>query len=90
MSVGTGYDKAAIFHISPTCADKLFKSNSIRRPAVFDISSLIADQIKMLEAASLSAVHLSSQAQCGNENEPLFPDILEGPVNHISLVQKPY
>ena len=81
--------KSAILQILPTCAKKLLamiESNDIRHPAVLVISplvSLITDQVKKLEAASLSAVHLSSQAQCDHGNEPLFRDILEGPVSHI-------
>lgn len=89
VSVPTGYGKSAIFQMVPTCAKKLLAKSErgdIRHPAVLVISplvSLITDQVNKLEAVGLSAVHLSSQAHSDHGNEPLFRDIIEGPVSHI-------
>ena len=68
MSVPTGYGKSAIFKMLPTRAEMLstIEGHDVAHPTVLIISllnSLITDQLKRFNAAGLSAIHLSSQAQ---------------------------
>ena len=67
VSVPTGYGKSAIFKMLPTRAEMLSMiEGHVAHPTVLIISllnSFITDQLKRFNAAGLSAIHLSSQAQ---------------------------
>ena len=88
VSVPTGYGKSAIFQMLPTCAEMLLsmiEGHDVAHPAVLIISpliSLITDQLKRFNAAGLSAIHLSSQAQPGGY-DGIIDTIIEGKVSHI-------
>lgn len=95
LSVPTGYGKSAIFQMLPTCAEMLLSTiegHDVAHPAVLIISpliSLITDQLKRFNAAGLSAIHLSSQAQPGGYDN-IIDTIIEGKLVIFLPVLKPY